>query len=75
MFVCVFACSLHITGTVHVYLKDSIFEASSPTRHTAELERLIKQMFPLAVAIVLFTDGGPETRIQNNLDVSLTSKW
>jgi hypothetical protein len=60
MFVLVFACSLHISGTVHVFLKDSIFEASSPARHTAELGRLIKEMFPLAVAIILFTDGGPD---------------
>ena len=29
-------------GNVHVILKDSIFEASSPTRHTAELGMLIK---------------------------------
>jgi hypothetical protein len=43
-----------------VFLKDSIFEASSPTRHTAELARLLKKMFPNTAAIVLYTDGGPD---------------
>jgi len=49
---------LHI-GTVHVSLKDSIFEASSPTRHTTELGRRMKKMFPNAVAVVMYTDGEP----------------
>ena len=39
-----FAICVHcVVGTVHVYLKDSIFQASSPTRHTAELGMLIKK--------------------------------
>ena len=46
--------------TVHVFLKDSIFEASSPTRHTTELARLMKKMFPDAVALIMYTDGGPD---------------
>jgi hypothetical protein len=43
-----------------VCLKDSIFEGSSPTRHTAELGMLMKKMFPNAVALVMYTDGGPD---------------
>jgi hypothetical protein len=38
-------CILLCVGTVHIFLKDSIFEASSPTRHTNELGRLIKKMY------------------------------
>ncbi len=47
-------------GTVHVFLKDSILQASSPTRHTTELGRLIKKMFPNVVAVVMYSDGGPD---------------
>jgi hypothetical protein len=43
-----------------VFLKDSIFEASSPTRHTTELAWLLKKMFPNTAAVVLYTDGGPD---------------
>ncbi len=43
-----------------MFLKDSIFEASSPTRHTAELARLLKKSFPNTTAVVLYTDGGPD---------------
>jgi len=47
-------------GTVHVFLKDSIFEASSPTRHTTELGRPMKKMCPDAVAVIMYKDGGPD---------------
>ena len=43
-----------------MFLKDSIFEASSPTRHTAELSRLLKRIFPNTAAVVMYTDGGPD---------------
>ena len=55
-------------GVVHVFLKDSIFQASSPTRHTAELGMLIKQLYPSAAALILFTDGGPD---HNNKQTSV----
>jgi hypothetical protein len=42
--------------SVHVFLKDSIFEASSPTRHTTEITRLLKKVFPNAAALVMYTD-------------------
>jgi hypothetical protein len=34
-----FVCMRCVVGTDYVYLKDSIFQASSPTKHTAELGR------------------------------------
>ena len=42
-----------------MFLKDSIFEASSPTRHTAEFARLLKKLFPNTAAVVGYTNGGP----------------
>ncbi len=47
-------------GIVHVFLKDLIFQASSPTRRTIELGRLMYKMFPEAVAVIMYTDGGPD---------------
>jgi len=47
-------------GIVHVFLKDSIFEASCPTRHTTKLGRLMKELYPSAVAVIMYTDGGPD---------------
>ena len=52
--------AIYHARTAHIFLKDYIFQASSPTRHTTELGKLIKKMFPSAVAIILFTDGGPD---------------
>ncbi len=46
-------------GIVHVFLKDFIFEVSSPARHTTELGMLMKKMFPNAIALVIYTDGDP----------------
>ena len=57
---------IHI-GNVNTSLKDSIFEASSPTRHTAELGRLLKKMYPNAVAVVMYTDGGPDHNCKHML--------
>jgi hypothetical protein len=51
---------LCVAGYVHVYLKDSIFQASSPSRHTTELRMLIISMFPSATAMIVFTYGGPD---------------
>jgi hypothetical protein len=48
------------SGSVHVFLKNSIFQASSPTRHTPELTRLLKKVFPNTAALVMYTDGGPD---------------
>ena len=40
-----------------MFVKDSIFEASSPTRHTTELAKLLKTLFPNTIAFVVYTDG------------------
>jgi hypothetical protein len=45
---------------VHVFLKDSIFEASCPPRHTAELGRLLKGKYSNALAVIMYTDGGSD---------------
>ena len=49
-----------VVGTVHVFLTDSIFEASCSTRHTTELGRLLKEKYSDAVAVIMYTDGGPD---------------
>jgi len=46
--------------TVHVFLKDYIFEASCPTRHKAELGRQMKELYLTVVAIIMYTDGGTD---------------
>ena len=43
-----------------MFLKDSIFQGSSPSRYTAELGRLLKVMFLSEIATILFKDGGPD---------------
>ena len=52
--------AIYYEGIVHIFLKYSIFQTSSPTRHTVEIGKLIKQIFPYAVAIILFTDDGQD---------------
>ena len=47
-------------GNVHVFLKDSKFQASFPTQHPAELGMLMKKFYSYADALILFTDGGPD---------------
>jgi hypothetical protein len=44
-------------GIVRIFFKDSIFEASSPTKHKVELGRLMKKIYPTAFAVILYTDG------------------
>ncbi len=50
--------ALHIVGTAHVALKDSILQASSPLRHVVELIPLIKEKDGYLAALLLFTNGG-----------------
>ena len=40
-------------------MKNSVFEAQSPTRHATELGKTMKAVYPIAVALVIYTDGGP----------------
>jgi len=46
-------------GDVHVFLKDFIFEASCPTRYIAELGRLMKEKYSDTIAVIMYTDVGP----------------
>jgi hypothetical protein len=55
---CFCLCILLCVGNIHILFKDSIFEASSPTMHTPKLGRLMKKMYPTAVAVILYTDDG-----------------
>jgi hypothetical protein len=55
---CFCLCILLCVGTVHIFLKDYIFEASSPSMHTVQHGRLMKKMYPTAIAGILYTDGG-----------------
>ena len=51
-------------GKVHVGLKDSIFEHSSPIKHAAELNKIFdSQERLLPPILVLYTDGGPDHRL------------
>ena len=50
-------------GKVYVTIKDAIFQASSPKRHTAELKKLLRAASDQANPILcLYTDGGPDHR-------------
>lgn len=51
------------TGSVHVGVKDAIFEPSSPLRHACELYNTLMSL-PLRKSILfLYTDGGPDHRL------------
>jgi len=58
MFIKPFMCL--VVEIVHVFLKDSSFQASCPNKHTDELASVLKKMYPQAVGLILFTDGGPD---------------
>ena len=51
-------------GSVFVTLKDSVFQASSPLRHAAELSRILQQKvnFVLKPILLVYSDGGPDHR-------------
>jgi hypothetical protein len=52
--------SLPFVGTAYVTLKDSVFQASSPLRHMVELLPLLKTEDRQTVALLMFTNGGPD---------------
>lgn len=54
-------------GEVHLCLKDSVFEPSSPWSHALELEQIVLNK-PI---LMLYTDGGPDHRC-TYLSVMLT---
>ena len=58
-------------GRVYVGVKDSIFEPSSPHRHATELNSLLTQQNDPNPILMLYTDGGPDHRV-NFLSVQLS---
>ncbi|XP_071122564.1 uncharacterized protein [Mytilus edulis] len=50
-------------GKVNVTYKDSIFQASSPWRHAAEMQRNLLFAEEVSPVLMLFSDGGPDHRI------------
>ncbi|XP_066914216.1 uncharacterized protein [Clytia hemisphaerica] len=58
-------------GDVHIGFKESAFEPSSALRHSTELKELIIQREgPVPPALLLYTDGGPDHRV-NYLSVKV----
>ena len=58
-------------GRVCIGVKDSIFEPSSPHRHATELNFLLTQQNDANPILMLYTDGGPDHRV-NFLSVQLS---
>lgn len=52
-------------GQVHVTLKDSVFQPSTPFRHATELQQILKPEMDNEPDpyLLLFTDGGPDHRV------------
>lgn len=51
-------------GKVHVGLKDSTFEHSSPIRHATELKQILENhVTPIQPLLVMYMDGGPDHRL------------
>ena len=51
-------------GSVFVTLKDSVFQASCPLRHAAELSRIQQQVnFVFKPILLVYSDGGPDHRV------------
>lgn len=56
-------------GEIHVTTKDKVFQASSPSRHTTELVKILRKEYSsngidLTTPILcLMTDGGPDHRV------------
>lgn len=48
-------------GTVHVGVKDSVFQPSSPSRHAIELESIMEEYNSKPI-LVIYSDGGPDHR-------------
>lgn len=50
-------------GEVHVSYKDSIFQASLPWRHSAEMAKMLQDKGEVPVCLMLYSEGGPDHRI------------
>ena len=51
------------TGDIFVGLKNSVFEPSSPIRHTCELYQVLRSVSFSSPVLFVYTDGGPDHRI------------
>ena len=61
-------------GNVHVLYKDAAFEPSSPIRHAAELEYLLRSKSVTHPVLFLYSDGGPDHRVTyTNVKLALVS--
>ena len=47
-------------GQVLIMMKDSVFEPSSPIRHSKELVTIIEQIAPEKPVLFIYSDGGPD---------------
>lgn len=50
-------------GSVTVAYKDSVFQASSPWRHVAEIQSNLQNQPEVKPILMLFSDGGPDHRL------------
>ena len=50
-------------GQVHVLLKDTVFEPSSPFRHACELYNVLQSSSVSKSVLFLYADGGPDHRL------------
>ena len=71
MFFCIYPL-FFVAGSVFVGVKDSVFQASSPFRHMAELSNVLYcQSFSHPV-LFIYADGGPDHRLTYiNVQLSL----
>ena len=61
-------------GQVHVGIKDTIFEASNPWRHAAEMSQLLFTYHPSKKILLLYSDGGGDHNLTfNNVQLSIIS--
>ena len=50
-------------GQVHVLLKDTVFELSSPFRHACELYNVLQSSSVSKSVLFIYADGGPDHRL------------
>ncbi|CAC5365132.1 unnamed protein product [Mytilus coruscus] len=55
-------------GKVHVTYKDSVFEPSTPWRHSVEIKDILQEK-PTMPMLMIFSDGGPDHRITYHLNM------
>ncbi|XP_066928996.1 uncharacterized protein [Clytia hemisphaerica] len=53
-------------GQVHIGFKDSVLQASSALRHSAELKNVLAANHPDKPVLLMYSDGGPDHRLTYN---------